>query len=146
MKERLKRGEFKNMSPEKQKEWKRYLQKRWRSEHKEVMKKENKYWYDLYRKTKPYKCICKRCGKEFDSPRPYYVLCGKCPSQNELEKRRIAEKKRLREERKNAAVKMYLTGKYSQQQVAEHFGTIQKQISLWVNEYKNTCKIKRKHV
>lgn len=129
---RIPYGSSKNMTPEERLEHKKFLAKRWRDSHKDWVKSDNLYWYLYYKETKPYKCICKRCGQEFDSPRPYYKVCGKCPTKTSIIKKEIQMRKDNRKMIAEQAVNMYKTGLYSQTQVAEFFGTYQRQISNWV--------------
>lgn len=77
-KTRLKWGEWKNMSPEKQKEWKAFLQRRWRHAHPEFVKNQNTYYSKLYSVSKPFTPNCKKCGKKFNAPRTSSKLCPNC--------------------------------------------------------------------
>lgn len=131
---RIPYGATKNMTDEEFRQYKRDIQKRWRHKHPEYVKKENLYWYKKYREEKPYKCICKRCGQEFDAPRPYYKVCGKCPTKTSIMKKEIQMRKDNKKMIVEQAVAMYKTGLYTQTQVAEFFGTYQRQISNWVKE------------
>ena len=131
---RLEYGSFNKMTDEEKKEHLKMLQKRWRKNHPEWVKNQNKKYYKIYKETKPCKCICVRCGREFFAPRSYYKLCGECPSKYELYKMGV----KMRRDRKaliaQQAVEMYKTGKYTQEEVAKIFGTYQKQVSNWVKK------------
>ena len=130
------------LSEEAQKIWHRFLSWRWRKANPEFVKNQNKYYFNKYRKKKPYKCVCKRCGKEFDAPRPYYKLCLKCPTLTEMRAKEAEERKKKKEEKIRCVAEMYLSGLFTQEEVAEKFGTYQKQVSVWVKSYKNSCKKK----
>ena len=121
------------LSSEGKKIWTRYLHWRWCKNHPEFIKKQNKYYFDKYKTEKPHKCICKRCGQEFDAPRPYYKLCMKCPTKTQLKKKEIQFRKDRKKMIAEQAVAMYKTGLYTQQYIADFFGTYQRQISNWVN-------------
>lgn len=133
--ERLKRGDFKKMTPEQQTEWKHYLQKRWRDNHKDKMHAENKKWFEHYKTVKPYICVCKRCGAEFNSPRPYYKLCGKCPTLTELRKNQIRERWEQRRQNILEALELRNQG-LTQEKIAKRFNTSQENISRWFREAK----------
>ena len=122
------------MTPEERKKHIRFLHMRWKHDHPEYVKKENAHWWQVYKRYKPYKCVCARCGCKFDAPRPYYKMCGKCPPKYLLERKRIQMRKEARALIAQQAVEMYNTGKYSQSKVAEFFGVSQKQVSIWVNK------------
>lgn len=76
--ERLRPGEFKQMTPEQQAEHMKQLRKNWRHRHPEFVKAQNKKFAELYKRTKPHICICKICGCEFNATRKENVRCPKC--------------------------------------------------------------------
>jgi hypothetical protein len=75
---RLKQGEFFTMTHEQQKAHKRMLQKRWRARNKDRVKEMNHKWAVYYWATKPFLCICQKCGKEFGAARRYFITCPDC--------------------------------------------------------------------
>ena len=77
-KKRLKWGEWLEMPPEKQKEWKAFLQRRWRHAHPEFVKNQNAYYGKLYSISKPFTPTCKKCGEKFNAPRTSSKLCPNC--------------------------------------------------------------------
>lgn len=131
---KLKYGEGRTLKPEERVLWTRYLRWRWRRANPDKVKAENKHWGEFYKKMRPYRCICKRCGCEFNADRPYRLYCGKCPSKSKLNQERIAAKKKQREQLKNAVVMLYCTGKMTQQEIADRLGIYQKYVSLFIKE------------
>lgn len=129
---RMPKSTFKELTAEAKKIWHRFLGWRWRKDHPEFIKKQNYYYYKKRIEEKPYKCICVRCGEEFNAARPYYKICGKCPTKTSIKKKEIQMRKDHRNMIAEQAVAMYQTGRYTQKEVAEFFGTYQRQISNWV--------------
>lgn len=134
--QRLKYGATKNMTPEEYKQYKRDLSKRWRDNNPEKIKKQNKYYSDLYKKTKPFVCICSKCGCSFHASRNYYKICEDC-------KLKPSKRQILLQERKNKhieKIKLIEEVKYGykcgiqQAILAENFGVTQKTISNWINK------------
>lgn len=76
--ERLPWGQTKFMSEEEYRQYKRDLQARWRHAHTEWVKYNNKKWAEIYSKTKPFECICKKCGKKFNASRNSQKSCPEC--------------------------------------------------------------------
>lgn len=130
---RMPKGHYSTLTAEAQLIWIRYLRWRFRQNNPEFVKRQNKYYSEKRKKEKPYKCICRRCGKEFNGARPYLKFCGKCPTLIEIKKKEIQFRKDRRAMIAQQAVQMYETGLYTQQYVADFFGTYQRQISNWVN-------------
>lgn len=132
--ERLPYGASKRMTEEEKLLRKRYLHRRWRKNHPIFCKEQNKYYYELYRVIKPKTCICKYCHQEFKASRSYYKICPVClaaPRKTHLLKKLKAEKRKLRLERIEVALKLYEKG-WSQVKIAKMFGVSQKCISTWV--------------
>ncbi len=73
---RIKRGSFKNMTPDEQRAHRLMLQRRWRANNRDKLRAHNHYYWELYKKTKPTLCVCQKCGKEFYAPRKNY--CKRC--------------------------------------------------------------------
>lgn len=88
-KRRLKHGEWIAMSPEDKLKWKRHLQKRWRHNNPEYTKRQNQYYAELYRSTKPFLPICKVCNEPFHAPRSCYKICPDCKIK--IHERRVAK-------------------------------------------------------
>lgn len=87
---RLPWGQTRSMSEEEYKQYKRNLQTRWRHAHPEWVKYSNKKWAEIYSKTKPFECICQKCGKKFNASRNSQKSCPDCVNLRHL----TAEKKR----------------------------------------------------
>lgn len=97
---RLKRGEYKAMSLEERRKWKHMLQKKWRKNHPEWVKKSNHEWALYYVQYKPFVCMCDFCGKEFNAARKYYKKCPDCIEKKRQEsKERKLQKEQLRLEK-----------------------------------------------
>lgn len=129
---RLKYGSSKNMSEAEYKLHKYALHKKWRDEHPDKVKAKNCYYYALYKKIKPYKCICVGCGRRFNSVRTNIQHCPKCIA----ESKRLVAMRKTAEELKRKAIKeeyaeivqMYKNG-HTQKIIAETFGRSQSGIS-----------------
>lgn len=139
---RMPKGHYSTLTTEAQLIWIRYLRWRFRQNNPEFIKQQNKYYSEKRKKEKPYKCICKRCGKEFKAQRPYLKLCGKCPTLTEIRKKEVEKRIKEKEKKIRLVAEMYLSGLFTQEEVAQKFGTYQKQVSVWVKSYKNSCKKK----
>ena len=129
---RLKHGEYIAMSDEEKLQHIHFLAKRWRHNHPEWVKAQNKKYSELYKKTKPYTCICKICGKTFRKPRSHYKLCPHCLAENhyiaEMRKKTIILKQEERKAEYEQIVKMYKQG-VKQQVIADTLGRSQSGIS-----------------
>lgn len=133
--ERLKYGATKDMSPEEYKEYKRRLGKRWRDNNPEKVKAQNRYYSEKRRIEKPYICVCKRCGKNFNAQRNFFKICPECqllPSRTKLflEERAKRKEKRLQNIEE---VKLWYKAGFTQMQIAKDFKVSQKTISNWLN-------------
>lgn len=139
--ERLPYGASKSMTDEEKLLRKRYLHKRWRDNHPDFCKAQSKYYYALYKQTKPKTCVCKYCHQEFNAPRDYYKICPNClsaPKKTHLLNKLKAEKRKLRLHRIEVALKLYGQG-LSQIKIGALLGVTQKCVSTWVcnNRYKH---------
>lgn len=102
---RLKKGEFKKMTPEEKLLHKRKLQKEWRDKNKDVVSKRNRYWYERYRATKPFTAICMRCGKKFNATRDYYKTCQECMDEKHLNYTIFVQERKARVEEREKKYK-----------------------------------------
>lgn len=96
--ERLKRGTFKLLTPEQQREHTHVLAARYRANHRELLRKKYKDWHKKRMKTNPCVCVCRTCGQTFNAPRSCYKLCDNCQKQVHI----VAENKRQTLEQKRA--------------------------------------------
>ena len=130
MYKRLKRGEFIAMTPEQKKEHLRILRKRYRDSHKEKIHRDNLHFYQVYKRFKPHRCICVKCGKPFDAPRCYYKLCDDCKNKDwgQVRKNAILAKRQARKERIELVLKLGKNG-VPQQEIAEKTGYTQRAVS-----------------
>ena len=136
--ERLKYGASKNMTKEEILQRKRLLQKNWREKHPEFTKAQNKYWANVYRQTKPHKCVCSKCGKEFNAARKYFCTCPDCikiKKQNViLRKQSIIDKRKQRQEEYKTICELYRAG-MKQTAIAFTLGRAQSGISAILRRY-----------
>lgn len=138
---------FKELTPEQKIIWKRYLGWRWKKEHPEFTKSQNKYYYKLYRKTKPHVCICKKCGQEFNAAKKCYKICPRCqfmPSESQIKKQEILERKIKKMAKIEQVYNIYITGEMNQTQIARVYDTTQENISRWIRKYKKYLQNKKK--
>ena len=136
---RLRKGEFLAMTPEKQIEHRKMLQRRWRKNNKDIVKARNHRYYLKYKKTKPYIAVCKYCGQEFNATRSYYKICPDCmckPKKIALEKIAIQNRKAKKEEMKKEIRDWYSVG-MTQMALAQYYGVTQTTISKWLREKKS---------
>ena len=152
MKERrLKPGEWIAMSPEEKLKWKRHLQKRWRHNHPDSVKKQNQYYGNLYRTTKPFLPTCKVCNEKFGAARSCYKICPKCIEL--AHKRQLAraqektDRRNAREKQLKEIIELWKSGK-TQIEISKIYGRTQSGISALLRRHniikKNTCKQKTK--
>ena len=131
--QRLKYGSSKYMSKEEYQEHKRVLQHRWRHNNPEKIKRQNKKYADIYKETKPFECVCSKCGKTFNASRSSFKTCPNCVKESHrlvMMRKKAAELKT--EERKaeyTEIIKLYKQG-HTQQVLAETFGRSQSGISV----------------
>lgn len=78
--QRLKRGELAMMSPEQRREHIRAQQLRYRHSPKgrATNRRNNRKFAKIYAETKPFICVCKECGKEFNAPSLSRKRCPDC--------------------------------------------------------------------
>lgn len=137
---RLKYGATKDMTREEYLVYRRSLQKRWRRNHPDWVKTNNKYWAQLYRETKPFKCICKICGAEFMASRSERKRCPKCRVEkayiSEMRKKTIVLKREERRAEYQQIVRMYKQG-VKQQTIADTLGRSQSGISAILRKLKS---------
>lgn len=136
---RLKYGATKNMTDEEKKQHNRYLQRRWRKNHPDFIKAQNKYYYEFYSRVKPYTCICVKCGQKFYKSRKCYKLCPECLENMhktaDLRRKVIVLKQEERQQEYKEIVDMYKNG-HSQQIIAETFGRSQSGVSKIIRKLK----------
>lgn len=90
---RLKYGATKLMTPEEYKQYKRDLSKRFRHRHPDKIKAQNKYYSELYSKTKPFPNICVDCGNVFYASRSTIKHCPECREKKHAITANIKKKK-----------------------------------------------------
>lgn len=129
---RLPYGTFKTLTPEEQKEHKRKLASRWRKKNRQKFNSYNQKYYDLWKKTLPFECVCQTCGKTFNACRKNRFMCPDC---HELRKKRY-ENKRMQSQQntqnrlklENKVIELYNSG-VLQKDIARKFNTTQSAIS-----------------
>ena len=135
---RLRHGEYIAMSPEEKIEHKRLLQRRWRHNHPEWVKTSNKKWSDIYRESKPFKCVCVKCGAIFGAARSHLKLCPECLAKRRAnaEMRRNAQIERQNIKNKQVAdiIEMARQG-IPQTKIAEITGRTQSGISAILRNF-----------
>ena len=97
---RLEYGAYKKMTPEQQAAHRRAWQKQWRDNNKALVSERNHYWFERYKRTKPFIATCIFCGKRFNATRKYYKTCPECRDERHTRyvtmlkerKMRVAEK------------------------------------------------------
>lgn len=146
---RLKRGELQAMSPEDRNAHIKMLQKRWRNRNRAKLKEQNHKWSVYYWATKPFKCICQKCGKEFGGARNYFVTCPDCLKEKREKSRAIREaaeaRAQARKKRNKEIIRLHKKGLF-QREIGALVGLGQGDISyiLRVNGYRTQEKRKRK--
>lgn len=129
---RLKYGATKNMTPEELKQYKRDLGKRYRRRHPDKIKAQNKYYSELYSKTKPFPNTCVDCGNVFYASRSTIKHCPECREKKHAITANIKKEKDLRRKQRFAdyklILKMYKSG-HTQEIIAETLGRSQSGIS-----------------
>ena len=135
---RLKKGAYKAMSPEAQKARKHALQKAWRDRHPERIKEINHKWAVYYQRTRPFKCICQSCGKEFGAPRNYFVTCQDCVRMHKeiANARRKAREARIEAKTKRNAeiIRLHKKG-LLQREIAQKVGICQCGVSYVLRSF-----------
>ena len=92
-------GSFKNMTPDEQRAHLSMLCVRYRKNNPKKVQERNRYFYKLYKETKPFKCVCKLCGREFNAPSVNYRRCDECraiPSAAALHRAKMREKNAIK--------------------------------------------------
>ena len=97
---RLEYGAYKLMTPEQKAERRRALQKEWRAKNKDVVSRNNHYWYERYRERKPFIATCIYCGKQFNATRNYYKTCPECMDERHLNYMLSVQERKLRIEKR----------------------------------------------
>lgn len=135
---RLKPGEYIAMSPEEKKEHDRMLQRRWRHKHSDWVKTSNKKWADHYKETKPFKCVCKKCGCDFYKPRNCYKICPDCwikiHAHAELIRNTKIKKQNAKNELVADIIQMRRKG-LSQAEIAKKIGRTQSGVSVILRSF-----------
>lgn len=136
---RLEYGATKNMTDEEKRQHRRDLQRRWRKNHPDFIKMQNKHFYEFYSRVKPYICICVKCGQKFYKSRKYYKFCPECLENMhktaDLRRKAIVLKQEERQQEYKEIVDMYKNG-HSQQIIAETFGRSQSGVSQIIRRLK----------
>ena len=114
------------------------LHNRWAAEHRDILRKKYKKYYEKWKTTKPFECICVRCGSKFNATRNYYKLCRKCREKikTKAEERRqaLTQKRVAYRDKIQQILEMARTG-VSQQKIADKFGYTQCGISCIMRKY-----------
>lgn len=145
MYKRLKRGEFIAMTQEQQKEHLRMLRKRYRVAHPDKIHENNLHFYQVYKRFKPHRCICVKCGKPFDAPRWYFKWCDDCKNKDWGQERKnaILAKRQARKERIELVLKLAKKG-LLQKEIAEQTGYSQRAVSAIM--IRNGMRREAKHI
>lgn len=140
---RLAYGATKTMTPDEYKQYKRALQKRWRHNHPDRVRAENRYYSKLYSQTKPFQCVCVRCGKTFGASRNTVKTCPECRE----EMRKLVDMRRkaivLKREEKQAEYQQIMVMRrmgIKQQIIADVLGRSQSGISVILRRLKRLKK------
>lgn len=140
---RLKYGMGKTMSLEEKRLHIRAVQRDWRHRHPDFVKKQNKYFSELYKKTKPCICICKICGAKFNKPRKHYKICPTCIAERlymvEMRKKVVVLKRKERKAEYEQIVRMHKQG-VKQQVIADTLGRSQSGVSQIIRRLKRLKK------
>lgn len=142
MMKRLKYGSSKYMMKEDLKKHKCLLQKEWRAKHPDIIKAQNRYYANLYAETKPFVCVCIKCGRKFNAARNSYKKCPWCiEKKKKLKDMRLKVAEIKRKERKaeyQKILEMHKKG-IKQQAIADALGRCQSGVSAIIRKL-NTCK------
>lgn len=139
---RLKKGEYIKMSPEEQKNHRRELRNRWlnKSGNKQKVREKNReylrqYW--LKKKSTPTERYCSRCGKLvwLSGNRTICDECRNIPSKTAENRKLIAERARLRQERNEEIIRLATTTNLTQKEIGEIVGTYQTIVSKIIRKY-----------
>lgn len=130
---RLPWGQTRNMSEEEYRQYKRALQKRWRHNHPDRVRAENRYYSKLYSQTKPFQCVCVKCGKTFGASRNTVKTCPKCREVMrhlvDMRRKAIVLKREEKQAEYQQIARMYRQG-VKQQVIAGILGRSQSGISV----------------
>lgn len=75
---RLPYGTFKTLTPEERKAHLRELSKKSRLKRREKLHEENRRYHELWKITKPFECICIKCGNKFNACKYNRKVCPDC--------------------------------------------------------------------
>ena len=113
--------------------YRRNLQKRWRHNHPDWVKKSNKKWSDLYRETTPFCCTCVKCGNVFYAARSCMKVCLECRNKEHAHAKMVKEEKITKRKKRSqeiaTIIQLHRQG-YSQIQIAQKLGRAQSGISV----------------
>lgn len=130
---RLAYGATKTMTPDEYKQYKRDLQKRWRHNHPDRVRAENRYYSKLYSQTKPFQCVCVRCGKTFGASRNTVKTCPECREEMrkliDMRRKAIVLKREEKQAEYQQIARMYRQG-VKQQVIADTLGRSQSGVSV----------------
>lgn len=136
---RLKYGATKFMSEEEYKQYKRDLSKRWRDNNPDKIRAQNKYYSELYAKTKPFQCVCVRCGKTFGASRNTVKTCPECREEMrklvDMRRKAIVLKREAKQAEYQQIARMYRQG-VKQQMIAGILGRSQSGVSVILRRLK----------
>ena len=129
---RLKHGEYIAMSDEEKTQHRRMMARRWRHNHPEFVKAQNKHFSELYSKTRPFACVCSKCGKTFGASRNTVKTCPQCLAEKayiaEMRKKAIVFKQEERRAEYEQIIRMHKQG-VKQQMIADALGRSQSGVS-----------------
>lgn len=130
MYKRLKHGEFMAMTPEQKRQHKAMLTKRYKKAHPEKIREINLYFYNLYKKTKPHKCICVKCGKVFNAARSVYKWCDECKNKDwgAIRRQAIIDKRNAKINKHKKVIELAKLG-WEQEEIAKQVGYSQRNVS-----------------
>ena len=130
---RLAYGATKTMTPDEYKQYKRDLQKRWQHNHPDRVRAENRYYSKLYSQTKPFQCVCVRCGKTFGASRNTVKTCPECREEMrkliDMRRKAIVLKREEKQAEYQQIARMYRQG-VKQQVIADTLGRSQSGVSV----------------
>lgn len=95
---RLTYGSFKNMTPDEQRAHMLMMRARYRAKNRNKIRAEQRYYKKLYMETKPYLCVCTKCGQEFNAHRSDCKRCEQCrsiPSKSALHREKVRARKEI---------------------------------------------------
>lgn len=75
---RLPRGALQKMTPEERRKHINALTRRSRLKRRDKLNEQNRMYHELWKKTKPFVCICIRCGNKFNACKSNRRVCPGC--------------------------------------------------------------------